>query len=95
MEYPIVRAELVKGTGYESDHPAIKAFARLTQIADYEYNIVTGMVYMHAERESESVCESITCDFPASAEWIYKRCRDVVDICYSGDTITDIPFINE
>lgn len=94
--YPIVKADFVKETGHAN--PEIYAeTVRLVQIAKFGYQIITGTIYKWNGYDTDvwSQQEMISCEYKATAEWIYENQRAICSACNSGDIITDIPFESE
>jgi len=83
----------------ETGHPLkdiTHAIVRLIQVDTYSYHIKCTTVYDWDDGVShETIAEFITCQYPATAGWIYSRMRDLRNCTNTGAIVKDIPFCDE
>jgi hypothetical protein len=70
-------------------------YVRIAKTSDYGYSIIKGHNYGTEGMPDDWADETITCEYPATVEWIYAKCRSICNSCNSGKIITDIPFESE
>jgi len=95
--HPTLLAQFVKETGHKNKE-IVYATVKLIQVDEYAYEIIQGTIYewdFLNGGQLLSYQQKITCQFPATAKWIYDKCVDIYDCCNSGNVVKNIPFIVE
>ena len=85
-------AEFSKKRGNEE---AAYDYVRVVRTSEYGYSIVKGHNYGTKLMPDDWMDETVTCEYPATAEWIFERYKSICNACNSGDIIKDIPFESE
>ncbi len=94
-QYPITRAKFCK---IREPEIGTHEFVNLIQAGEFDFKIETGVIYGFDVPQLDGAVyieQNITCKFPATAEWIYAKCKSICNACNNGDIITDIPFKSE
>jgi hypothetical protein len=84
-EYPKRRGLFSKRR--EEDEPEIEIL-EVIQTGVHNYTITTSTKY----DTFTAVNQTITCEYQATAQWIYEHSKQIQKACNFGDVIEDIPF---